>query len=118
MENSPLSNKIFGMCVVLDVANCFARCGFLLGGCRAVGSGGVDVEEGRRLVVVHMGNGLGRARFIGVLGGDSLGEEVVMRVIEMVCCVTKGVDFEFREEVLRNFLQEPIENHAAFDTTL
>lgn len=41
-----------------------------------------------------------------------------MRVVEMVCSISKGVDFELCHEVLRDFLQEPIDNHATFDTAL
>jgi hypothetical protein len=41
-----------------------------------------------------------------------------MRIIEVVRCIPESVDFEFREQVLREFLEEPIEDHAAFDGAL
>lgn len=118
MKNSPLGDEIFGVCIVLDVADCFARRGFLLGGFGAVTSWGVDIKEGGGLVVVDLCYGFGGAWFVGVFGCSALGEEVVVRIVEMICCVAEGVDFEFRQEVLRDFLQEPIENHTAFNTAL
>jgi len=41
-----------------------------------------------------------------------------MRVIEVVCRVPEGVNLEFRQEVLGNFLKEPVEDHPAFDAAL
>ena len=41
-----------------------------------------------------------------------------MWVIEVVGCVSEGVDFEFSEEILGQFLQEPVDYHATFDTAL
>ncbi len=41
-----------------------------------------------------------------------------MRIIEVIRCITESVDFEFREKVLREFLEEPIDDHAAFDAAL
>ena len=41
-----------------------------------------------------------------------------MWVVEMVGCVTEGVDFEFGKEVLGKFLQEPVDDHTTFNATL
>ncbi len=41
-----------------------------------------------------------------------------MRVIEVICRIPEGVNFEFCKEVLGNFLKEPVEDHPAFDTAL
>jgi hypothetical protein len=47
-----------------------------------------------------------------------LGKEVKMGVVEVIGCVSKGVDFELSEEILGEFLQEPVDDHSAFDTAL
>ena len=39
-------------------------------------------------------------------------------IVEVVCCVAEGVDFQFGEQVLGHFLQEPVDDHAAFDAAL
>lgn len=36
----------------------------------------------------------------------------------MVGCVAESIDFEFGKEILWNFLQEPVKDHAAFDAAL
>ena len=41
-----------------------------------------------------------------------------MRVIEVICRIPEGVNFQFGQEVLGNFLKEPIEDHPAFDAAL
>ena len=41
-----------------------------------------------------------------------------MRVVEVIGGVAEGVDFEFGEKVLRDFLEEPVEDHTAFDAAL
>jgi hypothetical protein len=41
-----------------------------------------------------------------------------MRVIEVIGGIPEGVNLEFRQEVLRNFLKEPVEDHPAFDAAL
>lgn len=47
-----------------------------------------------------------------------LRNEMEMWVIEMVSCVSKGVNFEFGEEILRDFLEEPVQDHSTLDPTL
>ncbi len=39
-------------------------------------------------------------------------------VVEVVGGVAEGVDFEVLEEVLRDFVEEPVYDHAAFDAAL
>jgi hypothetical protein len=41
-----------------------------------------------------------------------------MWVIEVICRIPEGVHFEFCQEVLGNFLKEPVEDHSAFDAAL
>ena len=41
-----------------------------------------------------------------------------MRVIEVICRIPECVDFKFCQEVLGNFLKEPVEDHPAFDAAL
>lgn len=47
-----------------------------------------------------------------------LGPGVAMRIVEVIRCVAKGVNFEFREQVLGQFLEKPIEDEPSFDATL
>jgi hypothetical protein len=41
-----------------------------------------------------------------------------MRVIEVIGCISKGIDLEFGEEILGQFLEEPVDDHPSFDTPL
>ena len=41
-----------------------------------------------------------------------------MWVIEVICGVAEGVDFEFGQKILGHFLEEPVDYHAAFDSAL
>jgi hypothetical protein len=41
-----------------------------------------------------------------------------MRIIEVICSAAESIDFELCEKVLGYFLQQPIDNHAAFDAAL
>jgi hypothetical protein len=36
----------------------------------------------------------------------------------VICCVAKRVDFQLGKKILRNFLKEPVNNHATFYPTL
>jgi hypothetical protein len=41
-----------------------------------------------------------------------------MWVVEVICRVAEGVDFEFGQKILGHFLEEPVDYHAAFNSAL
>lgn len=47
-----------------------------------------------------------------------LGQEVEVGVVEVICCIAKGVDFQFCQKILRDLLKKPIYDEPPFDATL
>jgi len=50
--------------------------------------------------------------------GQGLGTDVPVRIVEMVGGVAKGIDFQLREEILGQLLEEPVKDQAALDAAL
>lgn len=43
---------------------------------------------------------------------------MAMGVVEVIGSISKGVYLKFGHEILRQLLQQPVENEAAFDSSL
>ena len=69
-------------------------------------------------MVVYMCGGFGSIDRIWIGESSTLREQMLMRVIKVICSVSKRVDFQFSKEILRDFLKEPINDHATFYPTL
>src|SRR6185437_1533847 len=54
----------------------------------------------------------------GLFKRHMLTQEMKMWIIEMIRRVPKSIYFQLSKEILRNFLQEPIDDHSSFDSTL
>ena len=106
MQHAPAGHEVRCVGVVFDVADCFT------------GSGGLVCGAGIRNLRVDLGSRSCRRDGMWVRERGMLGQEVEMGVIEMVRCVAKCIYFQFCEEVLRNFLKQPVNYHSALDGPL
>lgn len=70
--------------------------------------GGESLNGGDRIVERHPRTNPRTHHLPRMFKRRLLGQKMQMRVIEVIGCVSKGVDFEFGEEVLGDFLEEPL----------